>query len=160
GDDGARSGLPEDPQALVPTRSALSVAGAGDGPVDGSIDVNDSTVLAAVEAVYTGADTGAGGVSDAVRTPSAHIVVLDAPAPPPLRAAVLKVLQWFGFDPAGDPYAPRNVVGTLLWGLYRRVESLLGDSAPTVGVPSVVSTEVIPTGQVVVNGDLGVTDPD
>lgn len=82
----------------------------------------------------------------------------DPPAPAPVprvRSLVLGVLGAFGFDPT--PGTVNNPILELLWGAYRRVESAVGNEAPTVGTPT-VAAELDQNGYVV--GDLGFTDYD
>ena len=75
----------------------------------------------------------------------------------PIRAVVLGVLGVFGFNP--DPSAPSgNPVLDAIWGLYRRVESLFANEAPTAADPTITSALV--DGKLVVTGNLNAADSD
>ena len=92
--------------------------------------------------------------------PAVAITVVNAPAHPPVpffRALTLRFLGLLGFDP--DSTTPNNPFLAAAWGLYRRTEAFFANERPTVGVPTVQSTELV-DGAIVVHGSVAFDDFD
>ncbi|MBU9763407.1 hypothetical protein FR943_06060 [Mycobacterium sp. TNTM28] len=114
-------------------------------------------------AAVSGAATTLETVDTRVSVPKVSVKVLDAPepaAPPVSRTLVVSLLSALGYNPtATGPSAPVNpnplLVG--LWGLYRRVEAVVANEAPTAGTPTVTGSSLV-EGQPLYSGTLGFTD--
>lgn len=177
---------PDAAAATTGRASLKSVTDTNDEKPSSTVDVTtdsdtaetqQSTQQAPAPAVYTGSTqqttTPAAGTDEPAAAAAVVVTSVNAVAAQttntaaattstpfrPIRALVAGVLTVFGYNPLatpspGDP-APNPILEGI-WGLYRRIESVVANETPTAGTPTVNAVNA--QGQI--TGSLNATDFD